>query len=478
MRAFANADSSSASPHRWVLPERGPDWLWCPNYEQTYHAKSLKTREVRARRRSLAHERAGAAGKADADAASRAASTRWMINRRLSVGFMWSGGPVAGDSRYHRPAFCEPGLRSEEHPVLRCFVSKLRHARQLLVGDDKAGVFVSDSKLLALDAAYVEDNKICCGVLRIELDSVISRQAIVAECRAKDVPLPNIVVGWEDADGFHHPHLIWLLHDSVPLVGRSNRRFLGLYQRVLRGLTKAFLDVGADPGGLFNSHRHKNPLSPLWHVAIEAEQPYDLSRIAKHVDTAVRKETLEALATSIPKGVPLTLRAHHSDPAVAAGSNSVFRAVAVWARQKVVVVKAEGGSEEEFRSLVEAEACRLIGSISGDSRRGEQAALGMAAKVTAWTWKVYRLPAPPKASLKGQELAVRLAEGGRKAAATRKARSGQGIVAAALNLADAGKRPTQAMVQARSGKGEKTVRRHWSAVQAALAARSPERCPD
>ena len=267
-------------------------------------------------------------GQTNADAASRAASLRWMIDRRMGVGFEWAGGPVAGDERYYRPGFCERGLRSEQHPVLRCFVSKVRRAPQLLVGDDKASVYVTDSKLLALDAVYVEDNKVCCGVLRIELDSVVTPDAIEAECRAKSVPLPNIIVGWRDADGFRHPHLIWLLHDSLPLVGRPNRRFLILYQRVLCGLTKGLLSIGADPGGLFNSHRHKNPLSPLWDVTIMAEQPYDLGIIAQHVDTGVRKTALEAMAASIRSGAPLTTTADHPEPAVAAGSNRIFREVA------------------------------------------------------------------------------------------------------------------------------------------------------
>ena len=143
----------------------------------------------------------------------------------------------------------------------------------------------------------------------------------------------------------------------------------------------------------------------------------------------------------------------------------------------MVLVKATGGSEEKFKTIVETEACRLMASVTGDSRRVEPVAFRMAAKITSWTWNVLRVPAPPKDRLKGPELATRLAEGGRKAAASRKARSEQVIVAAALDLAANCSTPTQAMVQARSGAGEKTIRRHWSAVQTALAGRLTRRNP-
>jgi hypothetical protein len=59
----------------------------------------------------------------------------------------------------------------------------------------------------------------------------------------------------------------------------------------------------------------------------------------------------------------------------------------------------------------------------------ETVAHATAAKVAAWTWNVFRVPEPLKARLKGAELAMRLAEGGRKTAAHRKSRSEQVIVA-------------------------------------------------
>ena len=433
-----------------------------PNFELTYRAKSLKARDARDKRRDRARAEAKTSGQAAFDAGGSVASLRWWVTRRLNLGFEWSGGVIAGNESYYRPAFRAPGLPSERHPILQCFVTKLRRARHLHVGDDKASVYVTDSKLLALDAPYVEDNKICCGILRVELDSIVTIGAIEAQCQERGVPLPNIVVGWKDNGGFHHPHLIWLLHNSLPLVGRQNCRFLSLYRGVLRGLTKELLHIGADPGGLFNSHRHKNPVSPLWNSHVLAEQPYDLAFIARHVDVQVRLKTLEMMAMTIRSMTSPS--ADHPDFAVAAGSNRLFRKLAFWARQQVEAVKAAGGSESTFKAMVEAEANSLVVLMANTSLRSDVGISHVAAKVASWTWHAFRTSKALKPSLAGSELTARLADGGRKAAARRSIRSEEAIVAAMQRLLKDGQKPTQKMVTAESGRSEKTVRRHWHAV--------------
>ncbi|WP_419729602.1 hypothetical protein [Lichenicola sp.] len=405
---------------------------------------------------------------------ARSRSRRTLIQRRLEVGYQWHGGPVGRNDRYQRPPFVCLGLPSSDHPILQCFVSKLRRVQGLRIGDDKSQSYASDSKLLALDAPYVEDNSIVCGVLRIELDRVLTWAGVVAGCRTAGVPLPNIVVGHEDATGHvWHPHLLWLLHDSMPLQGARNRRFLGKYHRGLRGLTGALLDLGADPGGLMNSHRHKNAVSPLWSRRVLAEQPYDLDELARHVDTSVTMAELGQRALAIRGRSAARVVADHPDPEVSAGSNVGFRQLAMWARNDVVVARALGLSEEAFGLRVAAEACRTAYSRTGDSRRVETVLLLRAARVTRWTWRTYKVPVSrPKFSATAARL--RIDEGRRHAAAGRSARTEATIIAAALRLAVDGQRPTQTAVLdavVPTIRGERTVRRYWHAVEAALKAR-------
>ncbi|MBL6080784.1 replication initiation protein [Belnapia sp. T18] len=406
-------------------------------------------------------------------ARERRRSTEACVKLRMEVGFQWWGGFFAESKTYFRPEFCYRGLVSSEHPILQLFASKVPKVRRLYVGDHKGEAYRSDSKLLALDAAYVEDNKRVCGVLRIEVDAILAWDDIADACRTAGVPLPNLVVGWEDNDGrVHHPHLFWLLHDSVPMEGERCARFSALYRGVLRGLTKALLPLGADPGGLLNSHRHKNPLSPMWQRRILAEQPYDLGVLRQHVDINVRMDALRELAAAQQRSP--TLSPEHPDPLIAAGSNRLFAHLTSWARQEVWPHKAAGRDEQEFSARVAAEAMRLADSLSGDGRRAEKKALVTAAKVARWTWHVYKARAPKPVTSNPVDLAERHGAGGRMTAESRKARSEGLIVAAATRLAkELGRTPTQAAVLAAvQNEGivsERTVRRHWDAVRSAMA---------
>ena len=92
-------------------------------------------------------------------ARDRAKSKKSLVELRLGRGFVWHGGPVGGRAEYLRPAFTYPGLVSAEDPVLKLFVTKIRRAHALLTGDHKAEATGTDSKVLALDCAYVETSK-------------------------------------------------------------------------------------------------------------------------------------------------------------------------------------------------------------------------------------------------------------------------------------------------------------------------------
>jgi hypothetical protein len=402
---------------------------------------------------------------------ARGQSKRDAVELRWKHGFIWHGGPVAKSKVYFRRSFCYKGLVSNEHPILKLFVSKVPKAARLHIGDHKAESYTSDSKLLALDAAYVEDNKKVCGVLRAEIDAILSWDEITLGCQAAGVPLPNVAVGWEDSEGrVYHPHLIWLLHDSVPLEGRNCARFDALYRGVLRGLTKALIPLGGDPGGLLNSHRHKNPLSPLWARRIYAEQPYELGFLRQHVDTKVSLEALQEMSARTRTTAPVP---DHPDPLVAGGSNRFFAHLSSWARREVGPHRAAGGGEQEFAAMVALEAYRSMTALGGSGRGSERTALATAEKVSRWTWQVYKGRLPKRVTTSSVELAAAHAAGGRKAAAHRKAHSERTIVTTALQLAKTdGRPPTQASVLAAVTKlgvtSERTVRRHWQAVQAAL----------
>jgi hypothetical protein len=473
---------AAAAPKRVRTP--GTDLAWATEFEARYISKSQSATRARAHRKVRKPWLVAAGPDAKLFAEIRrekALDLRARVKLRLEQGFRHHGGPIGPDSDYRRDAFVLKGLVSDRHPILQCFVSKLHRKKRLKVGDAKHQALSPDSKLLGCDALYVEANKICCGIVRQEIDAVVSRADVVAGCAAAGVSEPNLIVGWQDKQGrYHHPHLLWLLFESVPLKPRRGEqnvqgrahptRFAGLYRGVMRGLAAALLPLGADVGGLSNAHRHKNPLSPLWDCEILAEQPYSLAELAGQVDTTVRMVELERRASELRRDALPTV--DHPDPEIAAGSNHLFRHLTKWARAEVVRVRAGGGSEAEFGTLVAAEACRSTADHAGDNHRSEKVALVTAQRVSWWTWNIWRAP-QPKQALTAEQVVERRQEGGRLAAGLRRDRSLQILVGAAFQLREQGVKVTQAAVlelaKAEGLRAEKTVRNHWDAVLEALA---------
>ena len=346
--------------------------------------------------------------------------------------------------------------------------------KRLRVGASKADAYTPDSKLEGLDEAYIEDNKALCGILRVESDHVLSRYSIGAVCRSAGVPLPNIIVGWRDASGnSHRPHLLWLLHDSVPLRGANCQRFLSLYRGVLRGLTLALLPIGADPGGLLNSHSHKNPLCPDWHREVIAQQPYDLSAIKRCVDVTVRMADLEGRAARAVDTLAAP-GADHPDPVIASASNSVFRGLAMWARTEVGRLRAAGLGEADFAAHVARQGQTITTGMTGDAIRSESGILRLAAKVSHWTWNVYRSAAQELPKLSTDELHTVRAACGRKVSDARRDASFEKIGWVVSKIIATGQKPKQAavlgLVRPYGITSLKTVSRHWKAVRLAVAA--------
>jgi hypothetical protein len=336
-------------------------------YDAEYESRSQRSSRMRARRRQ--RDRARRAGSAVTPERAefrgwereRQRSLREMIKERWENGFEWHGGPFAGSQLYRRQAFIYKGLVSDHDPILKLFSSKVRRAKHLRTGRDKATLEENASKLLALDAPYIEANKRCCGVLRVDVDTVLTADEIAAACDSAKVPPPNLVVGWTDVSGrLVRPHLLWLLHNSVPLEGKGYSRFRGLYQGVLRGLTHALLSVGAHPAALLNAHRHKNPLCPLWDRQILAKRPFDLSAIALTVDVTIKTDALTRKAAEMRVVAPLA--PDHPDPQVAAGSNKLFNCPIGLARSSGHIAPA-AKANESLRTGLPPRPSELPGSL-------------------------------------------------------------------------------------------------------------------
>lgn len=453
---------------------------WGDRYSAEYEHQSRRNRRRRQERRERdrdrrAHEAAAGQGPTPEQAIfgdmarERRRSLEALIELRWTRGFIWRGGPFAGSHEYRRGPFVYRGLVSDEHPILKLLVASTRRAKHLRTGDTKAESEESDSKLLALDSAYCETNKLMRRVLRVELDLIFpSWTALEAAIAEAGVPRPNITVGHQDSHGrIHRPHLFWLVSDAVPFTARASKVHQGLFLAVLRSLTAELLPLGADPGGLSNAHRHKSPLSPLWHRQVGAEEPYTLADLQAQLPLAQATARLKAAARPAAGPIP----ADHPDPAVAAQSNRVFTTLAPLARERVKWFRDEGcGSFEEFAAELTMEALRLCDY----GKSAERTACATAARIAAWTWEhAGRQPGRTPCATP-EERKARQAAGGRTGAATRRAGSEAVIVAAALHLrAESGQQPTQAAVVAACGRGERTVRRHWPAVLEALAQADP-----
>ena len=415
----------------------------------------------------------------------RAHSRQAVVDLRWNRGFVWHGGPVGGNAEYQRQGFTYPGLVSDEAPILKLFVSKTHRTRALITGDTKSDADGTDSKLLALDCAYVETNKAMCAVLRVELDTLWpSWETLATAIHAQGVPPPNVAVGHVDAAGrVWRPHLIWILAESVVFTNKGSRRPQAAWWNALHGLTAALLPLGADPGGRSNAHRHKNPVSPLWARWVMAPEPYALD-VDKRQDGPCHaplrpflptpQEAIDALraAEAASRAAPQVPQPDHPDKAVAFESNAVWRHLAVLARQRVALHRDQGrGSHEEFEAELVLEALR----ISPPGLKAEKAATGKVRSIVKWTWTHYRA-AEPKLPLEPEERAARQRDGQAKAAAGRRTEAIATAAAAFRRIAATSGRPTQTAVAAAVGKSDRALRPYWAEIMAAAA--RPESEPE
>ncbi|MBY5708866.1 hypothetical protein [Rhizobium leguminosarum] len=255
----------------------------------------------------------------DSDAARfrrEAIELRLTVRDRLENGFVLPfDRDIAG--RWRR-AFAEEGLRSENDPILKLFVTLVPKGGRARASNDKATLDVqSRSKLLTLDYAYIELNKEFLGAIRIDCDGVFAAPGhlllgLEELVRDGKIPcLPHIIVGDLLDDGtYHRPHFIFLLPPRTAVWKSNNKRcrrdIVRLFLGVSSGLTEALLPLGADPAAPATTMRMKNPLSPLWHTMTPNRHDMPtLSDYADWVDTRSSREALVRQAAAVQSGMGL-----------------------------------------------------------------------------------------------------------------------------------------------------------------------------
>ncbi len=257
-----------------------------------------------------------------------------ILRQRYERGYVFAGGAVGN---LHQDAFVFQGLKSADHPLLQAFVAMLPRRDRLQSGMTKEILDgEGDSKIMALDLAYVEGNKKVMGFIRLDIDAIFSSWGHLSDLiHDLGVPLPHIGVGGRMDDGrIRNPHLIWLLPlgNGIRTGQGALRAPTALYRAVGRGLCKALLSIGADPGGLSNQMRVKNPLSPHWSTCILNDaMPMSLSDLASWVDIQVKASALTQAyveLTAERDGIP----AVESNRAFIAFRQAAFETLKGWYR--------------------------------------------------------------------------------------------------------------------------------------------------
>lgn len=177
-------------------------------------------------------------------------------------------------------------FRSLRSVALMRLVQSIHAPPDMRVGLDKARTFAPEWKIEGLDLPYVEGNKKYRSLLRVDVDeSFQSLDALRDAIKAAGVPLPNIV-SWmlptagddgDNAEAIRNPHLVWLLEKPVWWQTGNPGRLL--WRQTLGRLNDALLGLGADPNGMLNPMRIKNPLCPEAGFAVFDDIPWNLKEL-------------------------------------------------------------------------------------------------------------------------------------------------------------------------------------------------------
>lgn len=463
-----------------TIPNRHPAFSAHDNAKQLFEARWAESCCLR---RTEALNRPARRGPVDFHNpfVQNALGRRELVRQRIEEGFVWFGGKIAGR---HWPAFREEGLRSAGQHVLRRFVQLTRRKQHLLVGSDKGRVWHPDSKLLGLDAPYVTLNDVMRGGFRVDLDKTFaSWDDLRASLEQLPLPcLPHAVVADEcpRTGVVRNPHLwyllpygseVWCAPDD-PRCRKDIERFLS---GVIAGICKTLLPLGADPGGLCNPLKGKNPLSPFWTVKVWNDNVFPrLSEWALHVDTRAN----------------LSVMARESAVAVSGlgkkQSNIVFSTYQNWAFDELRRMhRSEDPDYQvglEDRALLAANLFERLKprAISSFERpRQALAVLDKVVKYAAGRWDAARLKAKDRDrgacadEVDGLSLRERQKIGARYAARKQAAKSLDAMVNAILALQAEGFPTSKVAVAKGAGLSRSTVVRHWRSAIDSAAQRAP-----
>ncbi len=241
---------------------------------------------------------------------------RELVRERLAEGYVQRGDRQVG-GRWRRGVH-EKGLRSEDNPVLKYFVTLVPARGKARASWDKGLLEVQcREKILTLDYPYIELNREFMAALRVDCDGIFAspRSCVAAlqDCvRDGRLPcLPHIIVGDRLDDGhYSRPHFVWLLPQGSAVWRsddeRCRRAPVKLFDAVARGLSAALLDLGADPAAPTMTGRMKCPTSPYWHtITPNADIWPTLSEYADYVDTSTSRAILARKAAAVQSGLGL-----------------------------------------------------------------------------------------------------------------------------------------------------------------------------
>lgn len=307
------------------------------------------------------------------------------VRTRMREGYHFGGGAVRN---YRQREFIEPGFRSDKHPILKRFVSGTRKTQHMLAAHDKAVITQTDSKGLALDCTDVEFNKRMRSIIRLDLDHVFdSWSALLHLIDEMDLPRPNVGTCAPSLDGrIRRPHLYYVLEKAVwfdRFDKRAKRGPMALFEAVARGLVDAFIDMGAaDPGGLSNLMRGKNPLSPHHNTRIFREEPWTLTDLSGRVNTYAKLEVMERRHAAVCErlGIPRC----RSNQAFPSFRESAFRLGHEWVRNKdprakLIYLEDRTAFADALHDALASEARHAM-----NDGKDPQQAMSILGKVTPW----------------------------------------------------------------------------------------------
>jgi hypothetical protein len=444
-------------------------------FETRYEEAQRLNRRERIRKAEQRDQRAECTPDYDtAFFARQAAEQRELVRRRLTRGYIQSGERHVG-GRW-RSGIWEMGLRSEDNPVLKYFVSLVPKGSRARASWDKAHLENQcPQKILTLDYPYIELNREFMAALRVDCDGVFLTPAaclaaLTEQVRDGRVPcLPHIIVGDLLKDGrYSRPHLVWLLPQGSAVWRSDDKRCrqkpIRLFDAVARGLAAALLDLGADPAAPTMTGRMKCPTSPFWHTITPNENNWPtLSEYTDYVDTSVGRAVLVRKAAAAQSGLGLT------------ASNAIFDALRTEGQR--LLAEWHFGADARMRGSRAALADHLheaLADYADKSGLEDKTVSYVTAKVADYLvahFDPVRLEG--KAVNRGKLLDVvdglktvteRQSAGGRHSGKTKGANTLQRLREAHQRLAAPGETVTRAALAAAAGVSIRTVAARWGEV--------------